>query len=318
MAYNDKDIFTIDTVNEVYQIYGLSNNKRNENLTYIYFDECVHILKQRYNLNPKDEIIVFKIEYKDPNFKIPIIEYNLISAIKSIKLHLEYCRNTKLKYYIPKEINDFEDYKYNPLNNYYTDKCFPYNKNNLDIILYDRKKEFDKNNMSLCESMCKFKGYKDNLIECECDIKNKFNSYLNNKTNKYNLIYRFDDSLSKYSFNIWVMGCFSSVFPSDNFFSNKCALIIFCIIIINIIGALLLKFIEYKYILNQLYVIFQFSKRFKSLAEYNRYYIKESLKTKNNQIFQDKKQSVNNNKNIFFQKSSVIKIYFFGNLLEEK
>ena len=34
MAYNDKDVFTIDTDNETYQIYGLSNKKRNENLTH--------------------------------------------------------------------------------------------------------------------------------------------------------------------------------------------------------------------------------------------------------------------------------------------
>ena len=303
-VYNDKENFTIKLENEVFQIYGLSNKKRDESLTYINFDECVYILRKRYNLNPKDEIIVFKIEYKDAIFKIPIIEYILISALKTIKLNLEYCRNIKLKYYIPKEINDFEDYKYNPLNKFYTDKCFPFNINNLDIILYDRRKEFDKNNMSLCESMCKFKGYKDNLIECECSIKNKFNSYLNNNTNKYNLIYRFNDDLSDFSFNIWVMQCFSSFLTSENFVSNKCALIIFGIIFLNIIGAFLFKYIEYKCILKQIYIIFESSKKFKSIKDYDKNYNKEELKIKNNQIFQEKAPSKNNNKTIFFKKMS--------------
>ena len=76
---------------------------------------------------------------------------------------------------------------------------------------------------------------------------------------------------------------------------------------LNIIGALFLKYIEYKYILKQIYVIFQFSKKFKSIEEYNQYYIKEELKTKNNQIFQEKKQSINNIKNIYFKKTSDIK-----------
>ena len=35
--------------------------------------------------------------------------------------------------------------------------------------------------MSLCESHCTFKGYIDGQIKCECDIKIKFNSYLNNQ-----------------------------------------------------------------------------------------------------------------------------------------
>ena len=166
-----------------------------------------------------------------------------------MKLHLEYCKDIKLKYYIPKEINDFEDYKYNPLNKFYQDLCFPYNINNTDVILYDRKKEFNENNMALCESTCKFIEYKDHQIICECNIKTKFNSYLNQNSNKYNLISRFN-FFSGSSNNIWVIYCFSSVLNKRNFWSNKCALIILVIIFLNITGAFLLKFIEYKYILN--------------------------------------------------------------------
>ena len=72
-----------------------------------------------------------------------------MSSLKYIRFHLSYCRKEKIKYYIPREINDFEDYKYNPLNKYYHDMCSPYSINDTDITLSDRRNEFDKNNMSL-------------------------------------------------------------------------------------------------------------------------------------------------------------------------
>ena len=100
------------------------------------------------------------------------------------------------------------------------------------------------------------------------------------------------------------MQCFSSFLTSENFVSNKCALIIFGIIFLNIIGAFLFKYIEYKCILKQIYIIFESSKKFKSIKDYDKNYIKEELKIKNNQIFQEEAPSKNNNKNIFFKKMS--------------
>ena len=42
------------------------------------------------------------------------------------------------------------------------------------MTLYDRKNEFNNNNMSLCESKCEFRGYNSTTSKaiCFCHIKN--------------------------------------------------------------------------------------------------------------------------------------------------
>ena len=61
--------------NEVYHIYSLKNKNRENNLTYIDFGECGARLNNYYQLAKEDDILIFKIEYTSPDFKIPIIEY---------------------------------------------------------------------------------------------------------------------------------------------------------------------------------------------------------------------------------------------------
>ena len=298
MASIDKDIYTIRTENATLQIYALSNKIRDDNLTYVVFDECVNVLKKKYNLSPKDDIIIFKVEYYSPNYKIPIIEYTLINAFKAIKLNLEYCRDIKIKYNIPKIIDDFDDYKYNPLNEYYQDECFPYSINNIDIILYDRKKEFNENNMSLCERNCEFIGYKDNRIECYCKVKTKFNSFLNENSDKYNLIYRFDNSLSDFPFSLWVTKCFFTSFTKENIYSNICGFIIMGILFINIVGIFLFRFIEYKSILKEIFEILELPKNNPNITEGSKNINQKKI------LIKRKSENVNNNIKKFFKNPS--------------
>jgi len=260
MSTSEKKNFTIITNSEVYQIYALSNKKRVPNLTYIEFDECAKILKKKHNLKEDDDIIVFKVEYKSSNYKIPIIEYALFNSVGAVKLHLDFCNQIKLKYYIPMKIDNFEDYLYNPENKYYHDQCFSYSGDNRDLILYDRRDEFNKNNMSLCESICIFKGYIDNQIICECNVKSKINSYFSTNSDKYNLIYRFKNEISRFSFNIWVLKCYSNIFTNENLFTNKCSFVILGVLFINILGAIIFKFTEYPKLLRKLYITMEISK----------------------------------------------------------
>ena len=97
---------------------------------------------------------------------------------------------------------------YDPENDYFNDECNPFvSENSTDIILYDRRYEFNKNNMSLCENICTFKGYENQRIKCECEVKLKFNSFLNINVSRYDLIYRFNLP-KKRTFNFWVFKCF--------------------------------------------------------------------------------------------------------------
>jgi len=229
MSLEKEKKFFIRGETETYAIYALSNKNREEDLVHINMDECRDHLSRINQIN-KDDIVIFQIEYKSPNFKIPIVEYGLFAIYGTKKLSINYCNNLKARYYIPLNITDYKDYKYNPENKYYYDKCHSYtSENNTDITLKDRREDFNNNNRSLCESMCTFKGYKNNYIKCECDIKLKFNSFLNSNVSKYNLIYRFDMT-KKISVSTSVLECFLYIFSKEVITSNKCSIIILSII----------------------------------------------------------------------------------------
>ena len=218
--------YVVREENEVYQIYSLKNKNRDNNLTYIDFGECGVKLRENNRLTGEDDILVFKIEYTSPDFKIPIIEYALFGVYGTKRLNLFTCNDIKINYYIPKSINNYEDFRYNPENNYYNDQCVPaVSENVTDMTLKERMDIFNDNNMSLCESMCTFKGYEYNNIICECKIKVKFNSFLNVNVSKYNLIYRFEQTESS-SLNLWVVKCIFNLFSKDVVMNNLCSMII--------------------------------------------------------------------------------------------
>ena len=57
-------------------------------------------------------------------------------------------------YSTPVEINESEKYKYDPRSDYYNELCLQYSTDNLtDITIYERRKEFNDYNLSLCESI---------------------------------------------------------------------------------------------------------------------------------------------------------------------
>ena len=172
---------------------------------------------------------------------IPIIEYNIFGKGGKLKLNLNYCKSLKVDYYVPLNINNFQEYLYNPNNVYYLDKCYPSPlefKN--DLVLYDRKDDYNKQNRSLCESVCTFKGYINNKVECECEIKIKFNSYLNVNLNKYKLVDRFSNDKLTNSFNIWVLKCFLKYLTIiETLTSNIINYVILGVLLINVIGTLI-------------------------------------------------------------------------------
>ena len=209
------------------------------------------MLKIKYKLNEDEDIVIFKIEYKAPDIKIPIVEYSLFGRDGSMKLNLNICSKLKILYYIPTQINDYIDYKYNPNNYYYFDKCHPIvSEDNTDLTVFDRRYEFNLNNMSLCESNCKFIAYVHGEIICECQIKVKFNSFLNN-LDPYNLIFRFED-MGVSHFNIWLLDCLSLLSHKENLKVNLGSYIILGIIFIIIIGAIVFYCKGYENLLNQI------------------------------------------------------------------
>ena len=109
----------------------------------------------------------------------PLIEYQVFYPMANEKLqilNLSLCESLGIEISIPIELKEEQIDVYNPKSNYYYDICYKATSdNNTDIPLNDRKDEFTKKNLSLCEDNCEFSSY-DNIykkVKCSCGIKNE-------------------------------------------------------------------------------------------------------------------------------------------------
>ena len=165
----------------------------------------------------------------------------------------------KINYYIPKLINNYEEYRYNPENIYYKDKCLPAFSNNMvDMSLNERMEVFNLNNMSLCESLCTFKRYMESNIVCQCDVKFKFNSFFNVNSSKYSLLYRFKQVETKNQ-NFWVLKCYLNLFSKDIIKKNVCSVIVLSIIFFTFCGAVYFCAKEYKKLNDKMFMLYEIS-----------------------------------------------------------
>ena len=132
--------------------YNQKNNTY-KNLSTINLGDCEKKLKDAYKIDEFLPLIIFKIDYFSPDSLIPIIGYEIYHPITKEKLNLIHCKDILIKLNIPVTIDESKLYKYDPNSGFYTDNCFTYTtENGTDIILNDRKQEYSKNNLALCES----------------------------------------------------------------------------------------------------------------------------------------------------------------------
>ena len=136
----------------IIQITSINNQKNNEfnNISKIIIDpECEKILQNEYNISKDDNIIILKYDYFIKGLNIPLIGYELFHPITKEKLDLEYCNGINIEINIPISINEEDLYKYNPNSDFYKDICISYsNENNVDMTINERKREYNKYNMS--------------------------------------------------------------------------------------------------------------------------------------------------------------------------
>ena len=231
---NNNEIIKIENENEVYSISTTENQNLNETRTIIDLDDCEKELKAVYNLTEDEKIIIFKIEKNFPGYKVPIMGYELFSKNGKIHLDMDYCqiKNIKTNTYIAVNIDEKEIFKFEPKNKYYNDRCIPYStEDGLDITLYDRKKEFNDNNMSLCEINCEYKGYDINnkAAKCECGIKSIKNVF----ENKDHLLNEFINI--KKIMNLDIIKCYKLLFNLKGLKGNIGNYIIFALFLLSII-----------------------------------------------------------------------------------
>ncbi len=217
------DINNIDN-NIKYQITSSFNqrNKVYNNISNIDLKECETKLEEVYSINTNETLILFKYDYDIKGLLIPMVGYEVFHPITKEVLDLNHCKNNKIDVIIPVNIDESKLYKHDPNNTYYKDKCNSYpNENGADMTLYDRKKEFNDKNLSLCAENCEFINYNNETKKAICQCEPQFNSSLltlEKIINKEKLLNNFIDI--KKATNIDVIKCYNKLFSLDGIKSN--------------------------------------------------------------------------------------------------
>ena len=243
--------------NVTYQISTVSSQYKS-NLSTVALEDCESILKEKYSLDKNENLILLKAEYGIEKIKIPIIEYQLFLK-NGTRMNLGYCGNIPEIVSIPVNINEGEEFIYNPNSDFYTDSCHKYTSEyNTDLTIYDRKKNYNEKFLALCEKNCKYKEYnkKTKRVKCECGTKMKFPIFADEINELYESIEEFDLKELLHQFvdvikhsNLFLFKCYKEVFSSEGLKKNYGSYIIiiitsgiiFCTIFFKVKGYTLFK-----------------------------------------------------------------------------
>jgi hypothetical protein len=244
---NEKKDILIEINGTIYQITSSwnQNNKQYNNISSIKLNQCENILKEQYNIPTDESLIIFKIEQAMEELLIPLIEYEIFNPKTKEKLDLNYCKNENIyiEIYIPATINKNIIYKYDHNSSYYNDICnTSTTEYGTDITLYDRKNEFNNNNLFICPANCDYINYNiDNKrVLCKCEIQSGIILDSTKTINHFKNL--------KYTSNIKVLKCFR-LFSKERLLKNIAFYIISFIILLYIILGIYFYFKEYKNII---------------------------------------------------------------------
>ena len=211
--------------------------------------------------------------------KIPKTEYEIyyhpFNGAELIRLNLTKCEDERIKISNKVSINQPIE-KYNPKSNYYNDICSKTtSENNTDITLNDRRIEFIKNNMTLCEEKCELidYDYKEERAECLCKIKTFLPFVYNIKFNSEEFKKNFRD-INNIA-NILILKCYKIIFAKDGIKNN--------------IGCFIFLFIIFIYFI----CLILFYSKFYDLLKIE---IKDFISKINSEILNERKTTKNNNK----------------------
>ena len=231
----EDDNFIIQDGNDYHLLSTIGNQLNNKNFSSLDFGECLEYIRNISGIKDDEELIIYKIEHNLEGYKIPIIEYILFSQDGKKQLNLSICDNMKIQYNIPIIINENDVDKYDPDSSFYNDECNTYsNENGVDMTLYDRKYEYNKNNMSLCEKGCEYILYNltTKKVKCDCNIKKAINYQRNDEINPRDLFNKIEYNNKEIS-NIKVTRCFNA--SKEQIEKNSGFYLLFFILIIYII-----------------------------------------------------------------------------------
>ena len=268
-----KDIIKIVN-NTFYQITSSfnQNNKSYNNFSSIKLGQCENILKEKYDLFPNENLIIFKTEHIKEGLLIPLIYYEIFNPKTKERLNLDYCRNENINIdiLIPISINDNILFKYDPKHEYYNDICYNYKiNNNIDLTLYDRQYDFNINNLSLCTHNCDFNGYdsQSKKVTCNCKIQDRIK--LSSEFDTNDLFFKFD--IKKKATNFELLKCYNLLFTKEGLMKNFGNYIILLVLVLYIGSAIFFYKIGYNLLLTQINNLLKNQDQILDNESYNNY-----------------------------------------------
>ena len=133
-----------------------------------------------------------------------------------------------------------------PESDYYNNICRPStNEKGLDLTIFDRKKEYNTYNMSICQKNCKYNDYNNytKKVSCECEIQTKKSSLLLEDIIDTNKILNNFVDIKSIS-NVEIAKCYKIAFAKLK--STLLSYIILAIILIFLISIIIFFIVEYK------------------------------------------------------------------------
>ena len=248
LSDNNEIIIPADEMTISFTSTNTQKEKENTNYTTINLGQCENDLKTAYNISKENNLYILKIDKEQKGKNYPVIEYQVYYPLNGGKmelLNLSFCENSDIELSIPVQINDTID-KYNPKSDYYNDICTKSNSDsNIDIPLNDRKNEFKKNNMSLCEEKCELIGYDNAYKKAKCSCAVKTSISLNNiESDDKNLLDNFLDIKS--ITNIEIIKCYKIVLNLNNLKNSYGSFIFIFIFILYILCINIFYFKSFK------------------------------------------------------------------------
>ena len=283
----------IKTENNASYIISTVSSQYSTNYTTVDLQDCESKIKESYSLDKNESLILLKVEYDIEQFKIPITEYQLFTK-NGTKLHLNICDTIPEIISIPVDINENEKYIHNPNSDFYEDKCTPYTSEyNTDLTVYDRKINYNKKYLALCEKNCEFIEYNNETkkVKCKCQTKIKFPFLPNSDRNINELLDRFIDVI-KHG-NWFLFTCFKETFSSNGLKNNSGSYINIVIISIIIFCAMFFIIKGYNFYENKIMKLIEQNteNNDNSISKINNY----NIKFKMAQLYDSNNQgSINN------------------------
>ena len=242
--------FIISSEEMAYALTTTKNQlkKINNNITNIDLGECEILLKNQYNISMNDSLYILKIDILVDNIqKLEYEVYYNFSSNYLTKLNLTICNGTKINIFIPKDISANEIDKYNKDSGFYNDICYTLTTDKgTDISLNDRRIEYQKNNLHICEDGCEFTGYDEisKKVICSCFTKLNLPLLSEIKVDKEKLITNFKDIRNIGNFKMLL--CIKLFFNKNNIFKNLSNYMLLILFILSITSIFILVYYDYK------------------------------------------------------------------------